>query len=548
MPAIRVIDRETGSPKRRSKLWETFGLVGVNPTELKDGKGVYYAIIKQNQIETLITEDVKHTFRDNNFEITTPIEYDSLRSVIINHIDKAILDYTDNEVVESIHCANEWAKVLEICRIPTTGRLLKVKFESTEMAQYAINNGIVVLHQKINSKNVEREIFVRISPCYNCYQYTHKTRDCPAERKTLCSYCAAAGHKHNECTSKEPRCINCGGKHRTLAASCKVRRDLIKEKTKEIRTRSRSQSRNRVTYAQAAVGGGTIYTDTQNTQGINVNKEGNNETKLLITKIITSIAFSHYMEALNPGSFQNNMNEMFKLNGIPQIQFPKQIVTENIIEIYKDSLKEHQSKETQDPRDKGDNRDQTTNLSMTDVMEVESQKRGRESNDFSETIGKKKKDALPSREIDKQTQEYPLPKPISDRSRPATAPTPLGASGGGSSSGMGRDGGDKPKPKEQRDTSLSRSKINVKDIGIVVYFKKSSRYIIDMHNQERREILRDAILRGEARIQWRHPKVAYEAIYNGIVKRFINIEDISITKLPDKDFEKMKTMCIQQQS
>ena len=86
----------------------------------------------------------------------------------------------------------------------------------------------------------------------------------------------------------------------------------------------------------------------------------------------------------------------------------------------------------------------------------------------------------------------------------------------------------------------------MKDIGIVVYFKKSLRYIIDMHNQERREILRDAILRGEARIQWRHPQVPYEAIYNGIVKRIINIENISITKLPDKDFGKMKTKYIQQ--
>ena len=51
MPAIRVIDRDTGSPKRRSKLWETFGFVGVNPTELRDGKGVYYAIIeKKNKV------------------------------------------------------------------------------------------------------------------------------------------------------------------------------------------------------------------------------------------------------------------------------------------------------------------------------------------------------------------------------------------------------------------------------------------------------------------------------------------------------------------
>ena len=82
----------------------------------------------------------------------------------------------------------------------------------------------------------------------------------------------------------------------------------------------------------------------------------------------------------------------------------------------------------------------------------------------------------------------------------------------------------------------------------MVYLRKSLRYIIDLHNQERREILRDAIIRGESKIQWRHPQATYEAIYNGIVKIFIKVEDISITKLPDKDFEKMKTKYIQPQT
>ena len=157
MPAIRVIEQDTRTPRRRAKLWETFGLVGANPTELKEGKGVFYAMVRQEQIEPVISDEVRSTFLNNGFEITTPIEYDSLRSVVINHTDKVITEYNDEEIIESINHSNDWAEVLEINRIPTIGCLMKIKFKSTVMAQRAINEGIIILHQKINPKHVERK-------------------------------------------------------------------------------------------------------------------------------------------------------------------------------------------------------------------------------------------------------------------------------------------------------------------------------------------------------------------------------------------------------
>ena len=36
----------------------------------------------------------------------------------------------------------------------------------------------------------------------------------------------------------------------------------------------------------------------------------------------------------------------------------------------------------------------------------------------------------------------------------------------------------------------------------------------------------------------------YEAIFNGITNRVIRLEEVSITKLPDRDFEKIKNKCI----
>ena len=104
----------------------------------------------------------------------------------------------------------------------------------------------------------------------------------------------------------------------------------------------------------------------------------------------------------------------------------------------------------------------------------------------------------------------------------------------------------KPKIKatEKREPSQTRPKINVKDIGIIIYFKRSSRYIIDNDNQERREILYEAIMRGETKIQWKHPNFTYEAIFNGIVTKFIKLEDLSICKVADNEFAKIKNKCI----
>ena len=52
MPGVKIIDKDPGLPKRRLKLWETFGKIELFPLEIKDGKGSYYAIVNNNQLET----------------------------------------------------------------------------------------------------------------------------------------------------------------------------------------------------------------------------------------------------------------------------------------------------------------------------------------------------------------------------------------------------------------------------------------------------------------------------------------------------------------
>ena len=52
-----------------------------------------------------------------------PIEYDSMRSIVIRRIDKVINDYTDQEVIESINNANIWAEVEQIHQMVDSSKL-----------------------------------------------------------------------------------------------------------------------------------------------------------------------------------------------------------------------------------------------------------------------------------------------------------------------------------------------------------------------------------------------------------------------------------------
>ena len=52
-----------------------------------------------------------------------------------------------------------------------------------------------------------------------------------------------------------------------------------------------------------------------------------------------------------------------------------------------------------------------------------------------------------------------------------------------------------------------------------VLFKRSSKYNIESTDKEKREILREVIFRGEAKLHWRNQNVSYEAIHAGFIHK-----------------------------
>ena len=473
-------------------------------------------------------------------------------------------EYTDEEIINNINQVNTWVNAESIYRLETTGRMIKIKMQNPQMATKATNDGITVLYQRIPAKHIEKETFVKIIPCYNCYAYTHKTRECPIGKQTLCAFYGANNHIQQQCKETEPKCINCNGRHRTLAAACPKRKEIIKNKGKEIRERSRSRSRAR----QAQSYAGATTSNTQQPQTSMLSNTNADEMKNLISKIITSITFAHYLEAFQPGSFQGNIDKMFEINGIPKVNFPTDIVTTGIRELYRDTIltqqqkqQEQQRQQTQIPQQQQYQHQQgeksgtyTGEEGGAMVMDIDSQKRIREISISPQTQSdaKKKKETEINIETMKQTgptrqstdttqmsQSHSLNQSTQatrSHEQPLALPPKPGR--------VPREG-NRPKSSERREPSLTRtlSSLTTKDIGIKVLFKRSSKYNIESTDIEKREILREAICRGEAKLHWRNQNVTYEAIHAGFIHKKINMNEITYEKCPDNLYEKIKSKC-----
>ena len=106
------------------------------------------------------------------------------------------------------------------------------------MASQILTKGLLLFNLSHSAQNICKEIFVKILICFKWYQLDdHPTSSCPKSKDyKICSLCASLEHTHRECTSSNPKCINCeeGNDHSTLAMSCPFQKQVSKKECQEI--------------------------------------------------------------------------------------------------------------------------------------------------------------------------------------------------------------------------------------------------------------------------------------------------------------------------
>ena len=545
--------------KRRGELYGLLGKYGIFPLKMHSGQRVFFPIIRESDLEEILKKEVRDYAKEKGFEIKTPIEYTAMKTVVVKEIDSIIDEFTDQEIIENIERVNDWAKVVELYKFQTTAKMLKIQFETTTMATRALNDGLIILFQRVPPRRIEKEIFVKLLPCNNCYGYDHDTKSCKEAKQTLCAFCGSSGHKQSTCTSLTPKCINCGEAHRTLAAQCHIRKEIIKTKRKELRQRSRSRSRSQVRASQLM--GGSSYAEATRSgtqqqrkeEAIVINSDPN--MKKLTTIILSAVVYSQYMESINPGSFQENMDCIYEANGLQKVKFPSNINIRGMKELYKDILREKVEESREDPEE---GEDEAFEEAMAGEMEVDTTaKRHREVSvsptEVTEAKKKREKEfeepSEPRSTLKLKPQEKPpVPPPMIQRTKKEKKQeTPDGErveTEIAEKLRREREGAVRPRTSSQSSvTSVgstgSTMQDSTKNMKITIYVQESDffkKIFAKPLTQEHKETMVNALIKGKAKITWDHPQIKKENLVAALSRRKLGMDRVAFRMVSVKDY------------
>ena len=316
MPRVKIKSPNSKDPRRTSTLLEILSRNDIFPTKvipLSDG----YTIITgtEDEQDKIFKQKTEKELNDEGFQTITPPELKASRSVIITSTDNHIYRNNEADILEEIYNNNTWTKnnIDSIFKFPNS-RTIKITFRETSFAKKAQTDGLRLFHMSIPFHNIKQEVFYNITTCYRCYELEdHFTNQCkkPSDYK-VCSECSSTSHTWRECLNSYKKCLNCQGDHRTLAAKCPKRKDIIKNKRA-------NSTKNTVTYSQ--VTGHQMqapFSQQPNTSSPNT-LQTNNE---MYAKIYTCIMHAHTHNLGVPGSYNTELNNMLAMNNLPQVNAP----------------------------------------------------------------------------------------------------------------------------------------------------------------------------------------------------------------------------------
>ncbi len=160
---------------------------------------------------------------------------------------------------------------------------------------------------RIPPHNIVQDKHHNITTCLRCYALDlHFTSNCPKNKDyKICSECNTVGHTWRDCPGGPKNCINCGGEHSTMAMSCKNRKEILTQKRKEEKEGATTFSgavKKNISYAAASLP-----------------SMPTSDTHITINQCMWH---AHHANAINPGSYEREVNKMFKANNLPELKVP----------------------------------------------------------------------------------------------------------------------------------------------------------------------------------------------------------------------------------
>jgi len=252
------------------------------------------------QTEKLFSDEMLQTLTNSGFSPILPAELKANRSVLVRNVDPHIFENTVVDIKDELGRCNDWCIVNEVFKFSKT---MKIVFKSSSMAEKCLSSGLSMFYLHVPGHNILRDKFVKLNTCFACYAVEdHSISHCPKLAEdpsfSVCSKCAVQGHNFKSCTKSpsEFRCINCKGSHHSMAMACPMRREALRKKRSSQDTRKKFSEVARLPDPST--------------------REPNHE---IVCKSVSLIFMASLKNMDNPGSFSNELNKLYRMNGLPPL-------------------------------------------------------------------------------------------------------------------------------------------------------------------------------------------------------------------------------------
>jgi hypothetical protein len=338
-------------PPERKKVFETIQKNLKLPlTGLREARNGLNAFTEyERDIEVLLTAKAKEQLLSIGLEAKLTPQVRANRSVICRQVDSYVGSHSKEEIRAEVERCNSHLKITEIIKFGQYTHVFKIEFVETEMANYAIQNGILSFNVKISPSQIQKEEYIDILMCFRCYKLeTHSTNNCPTPDLVICSECSGS-HDYRDCQATVKKCINCKGDHRTMAMSCPVKKECIKKKRQtndEVKKNSQEK-----TYAKIVE---------KTIENVQLQRQHDTDDKIIREQGIRAFVMvidAHMRNLIEPGTYSKNLNKTLKLNNIAEINVQENVDSDKLFrhnvlgklltDLLKKTAKAHSSSESE---------------------------------------------------------------------------------------------------------------------------------------------------------------------------------------------------------
>lgn len=313
MARVKIKCSNSKDPRKTVKLLE---ILATNNTVVSGiipiSDGFIILTTNDNELDNIFNNKTDRTLEEQEFIPQIPPQLRANRSVLIFKVDNHIFNNETESIKEEIITKNEWVgNINQVHKFPINNTL-KITFDEPSKAQKAQETGLKLFSMRLPKQDIKQETFYSIITCKKSTSYK------------ICSECSEEGHIWKECSYNIKKCITCNGDHGTLAMRCPKRKEIINNKKKQDRD---SQTESYNTVAKKNIG--TRQTDIA-AQAI---ASTNSIKPDIHTKIFTCIMHAHVVNIANPGSYEEELKKMLKMNNLITIKAPSNPPSAKILNI-----------------------------------------------------------------------------------------------------------------------------------------------------------------------------------------------------------------------